>query len=144
VVIASTYPTSRQTPLPETGADVTVVTVTEAAVNPVATAVTAATEPTETVALAPVTLRIRPLAQTTVTVRAPDQPDTVSPLYQAEIEPDEDNADGVLIPRSPTGYLIRIDRPGTIVLVVNGSQVVPGDTDTLLSVDPDGRVAAVT
>jgi hypothetical protein len=33
---------------------------------------------------------------------------------------------------------------GTITLIVNGSPVVPGPTDTLLSVDPNGRVAVVT
>jgi hypothetical protein len=50
----------------------------------------------------------------------------------------------VRLPKSTSGYLIRLDRPGTVTLVVNGSPVVPGPTDTLLSVDPNGRVAVVT
>jgi hypothetical protein len=37
---------------------------------------------------------------------------------------------------------VRLDRPGTLVLEVNGKQVVPGESDTLLTIDPDGRVAA--
>jgi hypothetical protein len=32
----------------------------------------------------------------------------------------------------------------TLTLVVNGSPVVPGPADTLLSIDPNGRVSAVT
>jgi len=142
VVIASTYPATRETPLPVTDLGTTVITVTEAAVNPVATAVTAATEPQTTVAQAPVTLRLRPLAQVTVTVRALDEPDAIPPIFQEEIEPDENAPQGILIPRSTTGYSVRLDRPGTLVLEVNGKQVVPGDSDTLLTIDPDGRVAA--
>lgn len=142
VVIASTYPATRETPLPATDLGTTVITVTEAAVNPVATAVTAATEPQTTVAQAPVTLRLRPLAQVTVTVRALDEPDAIPPIFQEEIEPDENAPQGILIPRSTTGYSVRLDRPGTLVLEVNGKQVVPGDSDTLLTIDPDGRVAA--
>lgn len=145
VVIASTYPSGPERPLPDSVGATTVVTVTEEAVNPVATAVTAETEPQTTQAQAPVTLRIRPLAQVTVTVRALDEPDAVPPLFQDEIEPDEEDpqAQGILMPRSTTGYKVRLDRPGTLVLEVNGSQVVPGDQDTLLTIDPDGRVAAV-
>ncbi len=142
VVIASTYPSTRETPLPATDAGTTVVTVTEAAVNPVATAVTAATEPQTTAQQAPVTLRLKPLAQVTVTVRALDEPDAIPPIFQEEIEPDEDAPQGILVPRSTTGYSVRLDRPGTLVLEVNGKQVVPGESDTLLTIDPDGRVAA--
>lgn len=142
VVIASTYPSARETPLPATDAATTVVTVTEAAVNPVATAVTAATEPQTTAVQAPVTLSLKPLAQVTVTVRALDEPDAIPPLFQEEIEPDENQPQGILMPRSTTGYSVRLDRPGTLVLEVNGKQVVPGESDTLLTIDPDGRVAA--
>ena len=142
VVIASTYPSTRETPLPATDAGTTVVTVTEAAVNPVATAVTAATEPQTTAQQAPVTLRLKPLAQVTVTVRALDEPDAIPPIFQEEIEPDENAPQGILVPRSTTGYSVRLDRPGTLVLEVNGKQVVPGESDTLLTIDPDGRVAA--
>lgn len=142
VVIASTYPSTRETPLPATDAGTAVVTVTEAAVNPVATAVTAATEPQTTAAQAPVTLSLKPLAQVTVTVRALDEPDAIPPLFQEEIEPDENAPQGILMPRSTTGYSVRLDRPGTLVLEVNGKQVVPGESDTLLTIDPDGRVAA--
>ncbi len=143
VVIASTYPSSRETPLPTQPSGTTVVTVTEAAVNPVATAVTAATEPETATAQAPVILRIRPRDQVTVTVRPLEDPDASEPLFQREIEPDPAAPDGIDIPRSSSGYLIRLDRPGTVTLEVNGKFVSPGTNDTLLSVDPDGRVAAV-
>lgn len=143
VVIASTYPASRDTPLPAQQSGTTVVTVTEAAVNPVATAVTAATEPETDTVQAPVILRIKPRDQVTVTVRPLEDPEATEPLFQAEIEPDPASPDGVDIPRSTTGYLIRLDRPGTVTLEVNGKFVSPGATDTLLSVDPNGRVAAV-
>jgi len=145
VVIAATYPSGPDQPLPEDAGTTSVVTVTEEAVNPVATAVTAETEPQTTQAQAPVTLRIRPLAQVTVTVRALDEPEAIPPLFQREIEPDPEQpqAQGILMPRSTTGYTVRIDRPGTIILEVNGSQVVPGDGDRLLTIDPDGRVAAI-
>lgn len=141
VVIASTYPSSRATPA--AGGATTVVTITEAAVNPVATAVTAQTAPDSTSAAAQAVVVIRPLDQTTLTVRALGAAEGAAPIFQQEISPDTVRGDGVRLPRSASGYLIRIDRPGTITLVVNGSPVVPGPTDTLLSIDPNGRVAAV-
>ncbi|MGI9116075.1 MAG: helix-turn-helix domain-containing protein [Gaiellales bacterium] len=143
VVIASTYPSTRETPVPAVSA-ATVVTVTEEAVNPVATAVTAQTAPDSTSAAAQAVVYVRPTAQTTLTVRALGQPDTAQPIFQQELNPDPAKPDGIKLPRSASGYLIRLDRPNTITLIVNGSPVVPGPTDTLLSVDPNGRVAAVS
>ena len=143
IIIASTYPPARTTPLPGGAVGTSVITITEAAVNPVATAVTGATEPIVTTAAAPVILLIKPLAQVTVTVRALDAGEASPPLFQAEIQPDPARPEGIRIPRSNTGYLIRMDRPNTIMLQVNGNPVAPGATDTLLSIDPDGRVAAV-
>ena len=143
IVIASTYPSSPTTPLPPTGTT-SVVTITEEAVNPVATAVTAQTAPDSTSAAAQAVVFLKPSGQTTVTVRPLGAPDTATPLFQQEIQPDENRPDGVKLPKSASGYLIRMDRPGTLTLVVNGSPVVPGPTDTLLSVDPNGRVSAVT
>ena len=140
VVIASTYPSSRDTPLPPTGTEV--VTITEAAVNPVATAVTAQTAPDSTSAAAQAVVVLRATAQTTVTVRALGAPATAAPIFQEELTPDPARPD-VKLPKSASGYLIRLDRPGTLTLVVNGNPVVPGPTDTLLSVDPNGRVSAV-
>ena len=140
IVIASTYPSS---PAPLAAGATSVITVTEAAVNPVATAVTAQTAPDSTSAAAQAVVLLRPTAQTTVTVRALGAPDTTAPIFQQEIAPDTVRGDGVRLPRSASGYLIRLDRPGTLTLVVNGSPVVPGPTDTLLSVDPNGRVASV-
>ena len=141
VVIASTYPSARTTPLG--AAAVSVVTVTEAAVNPVATAVTAQTAPDSTSAAAQAVVYLRASAQTTVTVRALGSPPDTAPLFQREIDPDPAHPEGLRLPRSASGYLIRLNRPGTMTLVVNGSPVVPGPADTLLSVDPNGRVAAV-
>ena len=136
-------PSTRDTPLPATGG-VSVVTITEEAVNPVATAVTAQTAPDSTSAAAQAVVYVKALDQTTLTVRALGGAEGTAPLFQQEINPDPARPDGVRLPMSASGYLIRLDRPGTITLVVNGSPVVPGPTDTLLSVDPNGRVAAVT
>ncbi len=143
VVIASTYPSSRETPLPPTGT-AAVVTVTEEAVNPVATAVTAQTAPDSTSAAAQAVVYLKPSGQTTVTVRALEAPAGTAPLFQQEIDADPNRPDGIKLPKSASGYLIRMDRPGTLTLIVNGSPVVPGPTDTLLAIDPNGRVSAVT
>ncbi len=143
IVIASTYPSSRNTPTAPTN-PASIVTVTEEAVNPVATAVTAQTAPDSTSAAAQAVVFIKPTAQTTLTVRALGAADTSEPLLQEVLNPDPARPDGIRLPKSASGYLIRLDRPNTVTLVVNGSPVVPGPTDTLLSVDPNGRVAAVT
>lgn len=143
IVIASTYPASSDTPAIPTAAT-SVVTITEEAVNPVATAVTAQTAPDSTSAAAQAVVYVKAIDQTTLTVRALGAADTATPLFQQEINPDPARPDGIKLPKSASGYLIRLDRPGTITLIVNGSPVVPGPTDTLLSVDPNGRVAAVT
>ena len=87
---------------------------------------------------------MKALEQTTLTVRALGAADTATPIFQQELNPDPNHPDGIRLPKSASGYLIRLDRPGTITLIVNGSPVVPGPTDTLLSVDPNGRVAVVT
>ena len=143
IVIASTYPSTRTNPVPATNAT-SVVTVTEEAVNPVATAVTAQTAPDSTSAAAQAVVYVKALDQTTLTVRALGAAETAAPLFQEEIAPDPNRPDGFKLPKSASGYLIRLDRPGTVTLIVNGSPVVPGPTDTLLSVDPNGRVAAET
>jgi cytoskeletal protein RodZ len=143
IVIASTYPSTRTTPAPATNAT-SVITITEEAVNPVATAVTAQTAPDSTSAAAQAVVYVKALDQTTLTVRALGAADTAQPIFQQELNPDPNRPDGVKLPKSASGYLIRLDRPGTITLIVNGSPVVPGPTDTLLSVDPNGRVAVVT
>ena len=143
IVIAATRSSTRDTPLPATGG-VSVVTITEEAVNPVATAVTAQTAPDSTSAAAQAVVYVKALNQTTLTVRALGGAEGTAPLFQQELNPDPARPDGVRLPKSASGYLIRLDRPGTVTLVVNGSPVVPGPTDTLLSVDPNGRVAAVT
>ena len=143
IVIASTYPSTRTTPVPATNAT-SVVTITEEAVNPVATAVTAQTAPDSTSAAAQAVVYVKALDQTTLTVRALGAAETAAPLFQEEITPDPNRPDGFKLPKSASGYLIRLDRPGTVTLIVNGSPVVPGPTDTLLSVDPNGRVAAET
>jgi cytoskeletal protein RodZ len=140
VVIASTYPSTREAPL---GTATSVVTVTEAAVNPVATAVTAQTAPDSTSAAAQAVVFVRALEETTITVRALGAPASTAPLLQRDVVPDDAHPEGVRLPRSASGYLLRLNRPGTVTLVVNGSPVVPGPTDTLLSIDPNGRVAAV-
>jgi cytoskeleton protein RodZ len=142
VVIASTFPDRGAPPvLPPTG-ETAIVTVTEAAVNPMATAVTAETVlNTESVA-APLEVVVRPLAETTITVRAIDAPAEEPPLFQDEIAPAEGREVAIELPRSSTGYLVRLDRPDTVVLEVNGRSVAPGPTVTLLTIDPDGRVAA--
>lgn len=142
IVIASTYPSARSTPVATDGASV--VTITEEAVNPVATAVTAQTAPDSTSAAAQAVVYVKALDQTTLTVRALGAAETATPLFQQELTPDPARPDGIKLPKSASGYLIRLDRPGTITLIVNGSPVVPGPTDTLLSIDPNGRVAAVT
>lgn len=142
VVIASTYPSARSTPVPAVDGT-SVITITEEAVNPVATAVTAQTAPDSTSAAAQAVVYVKALDQTTLTVRALGAAETATPLFQEELSPEPSRPDGVRLPKSASGYLIRLDRPGTITLVVNGSPVVPGPTDTLLSVDPNGRVAAV-
>jgi cytoskeletal protein RodZ len=143
IVIASTYPATRDTPLPVANGT-SVVTITEEAVNPVATAVTAQTAPDSTSAAAQAVVYVKAQQQTTLTVRALGGSDTAAPLFQQELNPDPAHPDGIKLPKSASGYLLRLDRPGTITLVVNGSPVVPGPTDTLLSIDPNGRVAAVT
>lgn len=142
IVIASTYPSSQGTPVPATDGT-SVITITEEAVNPVATAVTAQTAPDSTSAAAQAVVYVKALDQTTLTVRALGAAETATPLLQEEIVPDPNRPDGIKLPKSASGYLIRLDRPGTITLVVNGSPVVPGPTDTLLSIDPNGRVAEV-
>ena len=143
IVIAATYPSTRTTPLPATDGT-NVVTVTEAAVNPVATAVTAQTAPDSTSAAAQAVVFVIPFAQVTLTVRALGSPEGTAPLFQQKVDPDPTKPNGFQLPKSSSGYLIRLDRPNTLTLVVNGSPIVPGPTDTLLSVDPNGRVAAVT
>lgn len=143
IVIASTYPSTRDTPVAPTGGT-GVVTITEVAVNPVATAVTAQTAPDSTSAAAQAVVYVKTLAQTTLTVRALGAADTTDPIFQAQLDPDPARPDGIRLPKSASGYLIRLDRPDTVTLVVNGAPVVPGPTDTLLSIDPNGRVAAVT
>ncbi len=143
IVIAASYPSSRSTPAPGT-IGTTVLTVTEEAVNPVATAVTGQTAADSTSAAAQAVVYVKAMDQTTLTVRALGAAETAEPLLQEEINPDPARPDGIKLPKSASGYLIRLDRPGTITLIVNGSPVVPGPTDTLLSVDPNGRVAAVT
>jgi cytoskeletal protein RodZ len=143
IVIASTYPSTRTTPV-EATSTTSVVTITEEAVNPVATAVTAQTAPDSTSAAAQAVVYVKALEQTTLTVRALGAADTATPIFQQELNPDPNHPDGIKLPKSASGYLIRLDRPGTITLIVNGSPVVPGPTDTLLSVDPNGRVAVVT
>ena len=143
IVIASTYPSTRTTPLPATGGT-NVVTVTEAAVNPVATAITAQTAPDSTSAAAEAIVFVKPFAQVTLTVRALGSPEGTAALFQQKVDPNPDRPDGFKLPKSASGYLIRLDRPDTLTLVVNGNPVVPGPTDTLLSIDPNGRVAAVT
>lgn len=143
IVIASTYPSSRAIPLPATNGT-GVVTVTEAAINPVATAVTAQTAPDSTSAAAQAIVFVKPLAQVTLTVRALGSPEGTAPLLQQKFDPDPNKPNGFQLPKSASGYLIRLDRPNTLTLIVNGSPVVPGPTDTLLSIDPHGRVAAVT
>ena len=105
---------------------------------------TAQTAPDSTSAAAQAVVYVKALDQTTLTVRALGGAEGTAPLFQQELNPDPARPDGVRLPKSASGYLIRLDRPGTITLVVNGSPVVPGPTDTLLSVDPNGRVAAVT
>lgn len=143
IVIAATYPALRATPLPAT-AGTNVVTVTEAAVNPVATAITAQTAPDSTSAAAQAVVFVKPFAQVTLTVRALGSPEGTTPLLQQKFDPDPKKPNGFQLPKSASGYLIRLDRPNTLTLVVNDSPVVPGPTDTLLSIDPNGRVSAVT
>lgn len=142
VVIASTYPDTSITAVPTTSGSTTVVTVTEEVVNPMATAVTGDTSQLGGLP-APVLVMLKPLAQVTVTVRALGVADSIEPIFQGEIQPNDQKPEGFQLPRSSSGYLIRIDRPDTLELVVNGNPVVPGASDTLLSIDPDGRVAAV-
>lgn len=143
IVIAATYPSTRTTPLPATGGT-NVVTVTEAAVNPVATAITAQTTPDSTSAAAEAIVFVKAFAQVTLTVRALESPDGTAALFQQKVDPNPNQPNGFRLPKSASGYLIRLDRPNTLTLVVNGSPVVPGPTDTLLAIDPNGRVAAVT
>lgn len=143
IVIAATYPSTRTTPIPATDGT-NVVTVTEAAVNPVATAITAQTAPDSTSAAAEAVVFVKPFAQVTLTVRALEAAEGTAALFQQKVDPNPNQPDGFKLPKSASGYLIRLDRPNTLTLVVNGSPVVPGPADTLLSIDPNGRVSAVT
>jgi len=145
VIAASTYPVARSVPEPV----VITATVTDAAlddlepVNPIATAVTAAPREPTTPVKEPLPLTIQVREQTTLTVRVLGLDETVPPLFQREVDPAEDGSPTIVeIPLSPSGYLVRMDRPGTVVLDVDGRPVAPGPTVKELTIDPDGVVTA--
>lgn len=111
-------------------------------INPIATAVTAApAEPTTPVAEPlPLTLEVR--EQVTITVRALGLDETVPPLFQQEVDPAEDGTPTrVEIPLSPSGYLVRIDRPGTMSLLLDDRVIAPGPADREIIIEPNGTVS---
>lgn len=111
-------------------------------INPIATAVTAAPpEPTTPVAEPlPLTLEVR--EQVTITVRALGLDETVPPLFQQEVDPAEDGTPTrVEVPLSPSGYLVRIDRPGTMSLLLDDRVIAPGPADREIIIEPNGTVS---
>jgi cytoskeletal protein RodZ len=110
-------------------------------VNPIATAVTAVpAEPTTPVS-EPIPLTIEVREQVTITVRALGLDETVPPLFQQEVDPAADGTPTrIEIPLSPSGYLIRLDRPGTVSLLLEDRVIAPGPADREIVVDTDGTV----
>lgn len=114
-------------------------------INPIATAVTAVpAEPTTPVAEPqPLTIEVR--EQVTITVRALGLDETVPPLFQQEVDPAEDGTPTrVDIPLSPSGYLVRIDRPDTVTLILDDRVIAPGPTEREIVIEPDGTVGTTS